>query len=70
MMLDVLEDYLRLGGHPFERIDGSTSSRDRQAAIDRFSKGGWGGLGAVAVVAVRVTWLSGCSTCVRENVLV
>ena len=41
IMLDVLEDYLKLGGHPFERIDGSTSSRDRQAAIDRFSKGGW-----------------------------
>jgi chromodomain-helicase-DNA-binding protein 7 len=39
MMLDVLEDYLKMSGHAFERIDGSTSSRDRQAAIDRFSKG-------------------------------
>ncbi|KAL4858846.1 Chromodomain-helicase-DNA-binding protein 6 [Chlorella vulgaris] len=38
MMLDVLEDYLKMSGHAFERIDGSTSSRDRQAAIDRFSK--------------------------------
>jgi len=37
MMLDVLEDYVKLSGHPFERIDGSTSGRDRQAAIDRFS---------------------------------
>ena len=25
-------------GYPCERIDGSTSSRDRQAAIDRYSK--------------------------------
>ena len=41
-MLDVLEDYLRLCGHPCERIDGSTSSRDRQAAIDRYSKGALG----------------------------
>lgn len=40
IMLDVLEDYLHLCGHPCERIDGSTSSRDRQAAIDRYSKGG------------------------------
>jgi len=37
MMLDVLEDYMKASGHPVERIDGSTASRDRQAAIDRFS---------------------------------
>lgn len=37
-MLDVLEDYLNAVGMPLERIDGSTSSRDRQAAIDRFSR--------------------------------
>jgi chromodomain-helicase-DNA-binding protein 7 len=43
IMLDVLEDYMRLCGHACERIDGSTSSRDRQAAIDRYSKGGWVG---------------------------
>lgn len=39
IMLDVLEDYLRLAGFPFERIDGSVSQRDREAAIDRYSKG-------------------------------
>jgi SNF2 family DNA or RNA helicase len=37
IMLDVLEEYLRLAGHAFERIDGNTAMRDRQAAIDRFS---------------------------------
>lgn len=39
IMLDVLEDYMRASQFPCERIDGSTSSRDRQAAIDRYSKG-------------------------------
>ncbi len=29
----------RMSGYPCERIDGSTSGRDRQAAIDRYSKG-------------------------------
>lgn len=38
-MLDVLEDYLRMSGMPLERIDGSVGQRDRQTAIDRFSKG-------------------------------
>lgn len=38
-MMDVLEDSLRLRSYPVERIDGSVSSRDRQAAIDRYSKG-------------------------------
>ena len=38
-MMDVLEDSLRLCKYPVERIDGSVSSRDRQAAIDRYSKG-------------------------------
>lgn len=40
IMLDLLEDYLRLSKFPCERIDGSTSSRDRQAAIDRYSRPG------------------------------
>ncbi|KAL6771482.1 hypothetical protein ACKKBG_A26555 [Auxenochlorella protothecoides x Auxenochlorella symbiontica] len=40
IMLDVLEDYLDGEGWPHERIDGSTPSRDRQAAIDRFSAEG------------------------------
>jgi superfamily II DNA or RNA helicase len=40
IMLDVLEDYMKAAQFPVERIDGSTSSRDRQAAIDRYSKEG------------------------------
>ena len=36
MMLDVLEDYLRLAGHSYERIDGDVTGRARQAAIDRY----------------------------------
>lgn len=39
IMLDVLEDYLRMSEMPLERIDGSVAQRDRQVAIDRFSKG-------------------------------
>ncbi len=39
IMLDVLEDYLRLIGLPLERIDGSVAQRDREAAIDRYSAG-------------------------------
>ena len=39
IMLDVLEDYLRLMGFPLERIDGSVSQRDRESAIDRYSAG-------------------------------
>lgn len=38
-MLDILEDYLTAAQYPCERIDGSVSLRDRQAAIDRYSKG-------------------------------
>jgi len=34
-MLDVVEDYLSAADYPFERIDGNTKHRDRQAAIDR-----------------------------------
>lgn len=39
IMLDVLEDYLRLKNFPLERIDGSVSQRDREIAIDRYSAG-------------------------------
>ena len=39
IMLNVIEDALKLAGMPLERIDGSVASRDRQAAIDRFTKG-------------------------------
>lgn len=39
IMMDVLEDSFKLCHYPVERIDGSVSSRDRQAAIDRYSKG-------------------------------
>jgi len=38
-MLDVLQDYMRMANWPVERIDGSVKSRDRQAAIDRFTNG-------------------------------
>lgn len=37
IMLNVLEDYANLMNFPVERIDGTTSARDRQAAIDRYS---------------------------------
>ncbi|GFR52261.1 hypothetical protein Agub_g14795 [Astrephomene gubernaculifera] len=36
IMLNVLEDYCRLMSYPVERIDGNTSGRERQQAIDRF----------------------------------
>ncbi|CAK4318492.1 unnamed protein product [Aphanomyces euteiches] len=36
IMLNILEDYLRMRGYPRERIDGSITGNDRQAAIDRF----------------------------------
>ena len=39
IMLNVLEDYLRLMRFPLERIDGSVSQRDRETAINRFSAG-------------------------------
>lgn len=39
IMLNVLEDYLRLMKFPLERIDGSVSQRDRETAINRFSAG-------------------------------
>ena len=40
MMLDVLEDACRGWGHAVERIDGGVPHRERQQAIDRFSKPG------------------------------
>lgn len=36
--LDILEDYLRVKGYFYERIDGQVRGTLRQAAIDRFSK--------------------------------
>ena len=39
IMLDVIEDALRMADLPLERIDGSVAQRDRQGAIDRFSSG-------------------------------
>ncbi|KAG2496454.1 hypothetical protein HYH03_005678 [Edaphochlamys debaryana] len=36
IMLNVLEDYCRCAGFPVERIDGNTSGRERQQAIDRY----------------------------------
>lgn len=39
-VLDIIEDYLVLKGYPNERIDGSKSDKERQAAIDRFNADG------------------------------
>ena len=36
--LDILEDFLRLRGYFYERIDGNVRGILRQEAIDRFSK--------------------------------
>jgi len=38
IMLNVLEDFMNLSDYPYERIDGDVPARERQAAIDRFSK--------------------------------
>ena len=43
IMLDVLEDYVRMCNWPVERIDGSVTGRDRQAAIDRYTNSEGGG---------------------------
>lgn len=56
-MLDVLEDFLRLGGFPFERIDGSVSQRDREDAINRYSKGA-----LHRRLRLLCCWRSGCLT--------
>ncbi len=40
IMLDILEDYLRLSKFKVERIDGSITGRKRQMAIDRFQAKG------------------------------
>ena len=37
-VLDILEDYLRMKGYLYERIDGNVRGILRQEAIDRFSK--------------------------------
>jgi SNF2 family DNA or RNA helicase len=36
--LDILEDYMRMKGHLYERIDGQVRGTLRQSAIDRFTK--------------------------------
>ena len=36
--LDIIEDFLRLKGYLYERIDGNVRGSLRQEAIDRFSK--------------------------------
>lgn len=36
-MLDILADYLRLRGLPFQRLDGTVSSDKRKAAIDHYN---------------------------------
>lgn len=39
-MLDILEEYLRLKGIQFQRLDGSTGSEKRQQAMDHFNADG------------------------------
>mmetsp|Transcript_5181 Transcript_5181/g.21327 ORF Transcript_5181/g.21327 Transcript_5181/m.21327 type:complete len:753 (-) Transcript_5181:402-2660(-) len=39
-MLDILEDYMRLNGHEYCRIDGSTHGDDRDAQMDEFNAPG------------------------------
>ncbi|KAJ8607851.1 hypothetical protein CTAYLR_008800 [Chrysophaeum taylorii] len=39
-MLTVLEEYLSLRNYSYERLDGSTATRDRQVRIDRFNAPG------------------------------
>lgn len=36
-MLDIIADYLSMRSYEFERLDGSTSARERQLRIDRFN---------------------------------
>ena len=38
MLLDLIEDYVRLREYEYERLDGSVTGEARQAAIDRFSE--------------------------------
>jgi len=38
--LNILEDYLQYREYPYERLDGSIKSEDRQASIDRFQDKG------------------------------
>jgi SNF2 family DNA or RNA helicase len=35
--LNLLEEYMEMKGYPYERLDGSVKSADRQTAIDRFN---------------------------------
>eukprot|EP01012_Entosiphon_sulcatum_P064778 TRINITY_DN9362_c0_g1_i1.p1 TRINITY_DN9362_c0_g1~~TRINITY_DN9362_c0_g1_i1.p1 ORF type:complete len:1562 (-),score=383.80 TRINITY_DN9362_c0_g1_i1:33-4718(-) len=39
-VLDILSDYLRLRGHTFQRLDGSTGRLARQASVDHFNDPG------------------------------
>ena len=38
MLLDLIEDYVRLREYSYERLDGGVTGDKRQAAIDRFSQ--------------------------------
>merc|ERR1719166_515277 len=37
MVLDIMEQYLRIRGHKYLRLDGSTAVQERQAMIDTFN---------------------------------
>ena len=40
MLLDLIEDFVRLRGYSYERLDGNITGERRQSAIDRFSAEG------------------------------
>lgn len=65
-MLDVIEDYLTAAGYPFERIDGNTKQRDRQAAIDRFMRSGAAGGSASNLAATASAGVSRGATASRD----
>lgn len=37
MMLDILSDYMRLRGHPFQRLDGRMKTEERNKAIEHYN---------------------------------
>ena len=38
MLLDLIEDYVRLSGYTYERLDGGITGDRRQAAIDLLAR--------------------------------
>jgi hypothetical protein len=53
--LDLLEEFLKLNRYKYERLDGSTSSSSRAAAVDRFIRKACQRF--VMLLSTRVSWL-------------